>query len=79
MKRFNALDKLKNKEEQQRALKKMKADSLLMEDRLSLVKLQQGCWLVYKRPARKTKNKIYVDKNNEAKIELLGEDGKPVK
>ena len=34
MRRFKELDKLKNKEEQQQAIKKMKTDSLLMEDRL---------------------------------------------
>ncbi|HAY3536463.1 MULTISPECIES: hypothetical protein [Elizabethkingia] len=80
MRRFKELDKLKNKEEQQQAIKKMKTDSLLMEDRLFIGKnFNKDVGLFIKDQKGKPRIKIYVDKNNEAKIEILGEDGKAVK
>ncbi|HFK5571005.1 TPA: hypothetical protein ACG0AO_002822 [Elizabethkingia meningoseptica] len=78
-KRFNALDQLKTQEEKQKAIKKMRTDSLLMEDRLFIgKKFSKEVGLFINDEKGKPRIKIYVDKNNAPKIELLNENGKVI-
>ncbi|MDE5439684.1 hypothetical protein KRE40_17090 [Elizabethkingia meningoseptica] len=78
-KRFNALDQLKTQEEKQKAIKKMRTDSLLMEDRLFIgKKFSKEVGLFINDEKGKPRIKIYVDKNNVPKIELLNENGKVI-
>ncbi|AQX06869.1 hypothetical protein ATB99_10890 [Elizabethkingia meningoseptica] len=78
-KRFNALDQLKTQEEKQKAIKKMRTDSLLMEDRLFIgKKFSKEVGLFINDEKGKPRIKIYVDKNNTPKIELLNENGKVI-
>jgi hypothetical protein len=80
MKRFEALDKIKNKDEIQKAYDKMKEDSLIMEDRLFLGKTyNKDIGLFINDKQGNPRIKVYIDDNNNPKLEFLDEKGELLK
>lgn len=80
MQRFEEIEKLKSDEEKRLAIQKMKEDSLLMEERLFIgKKFNKEVGLFINDKNGKTRIRIYVDDNDNAKIEFLDKDGKLVK
>ena len=80
MKRFEALEKLKDKDEIQKAYDKMKEDSLVMEDRLFLGKnYNKDIGLFINDKKGNPRIKVYIDDNNNPKIEFLDEKGKIIR
>jgi hypothetical protein len=79
MKGFEELEKLKNKDEIQKAYDKMKEDSLLMEDRLFLGRTyNKDIGLFINDKKGNPRIKVYVDDNNNPKIEFLDDKGKTI-
>jgi len=77
MKKFCALEKLKNKEEIQKAYLKMKEDSLLAENRLFLGKtFNKDVGLFINDKNGNPRIKIYIDDDNNPKIEFIDDKGK---
>lgn len=77
MKGFEELGKLKNKEEIQKVYDKMKEDSLLMEDRLFLGRTyNKDIGLFINDKKGNPRIKVYIDDNNNPKIEFLDDKGK---
>jgi hypothetical protein len=77
MKRFEELEKLKNQDEIQKAYNKMKDDSLVMEDRLFLGKsYNKDIGLFINDKKGNPRIKVYIDDNNNPKIEFLDDRGK---
>lgn len=75
-KQFNELKKLETPEEQQNAILKMKLDSLLMEERLFIGKnFSKEVGLFINDQQGNPRIKIYIDKENNPKIEFLDEKG----
>jgi hypothetical protein len=77
MKCFEELEKLKNKDEIQKAYDKMKDDSLVMEDRLFLGKAyNKDIGLFINDKKGNPRIKIYIDDKNNSKFEFLDDKGK---
>lgn len=80
MHRFSKIEKLQNNSERNQAYKQMKLDSLLMEQRLFIGKdFNQDVGLFISDKKGNQRIKIYIDENDNPKIEFLDKDGKVVK
>lgn len=79
-KRYEDLQKLESAEERQAAIHKMKLDSLLMESRLFVGKnFRNEVGLFINDQQGTPRIKIYVDKENNPKMEFLNEKGEAIK
>ncbi len=77
---FERIEKLKNSSEKKQAYRKMKMDSLLMEDRLFIGKgFNKDVGLFIKDRNGRPRIKIYVDNNDYPRIEILDKEGKIIK
>lgn len=80
MHRFSKIEKLQNNSERSQAYKQMKLDSLLMEQRLFIGKdFNQDVGLFISDKNGNQRIKVYIDENDNPKIEFLDKDGKVVK
>lgn len=76
---FEELQKLKNREDKRKAYLKMKKEGLLPEDRMFVgKKMNKDVGLFINDKSGKPRIKIYIDKENNPKIEMLDEKGKVV-
>ncbi|MCL3782545.1 hypothetical protein EMN47_19345 [Prolixibacteraceae bacterium JC049] len=79
MKRFEEISKMKTNKEKQAAYKQMYKDSLLSHERLFVgKKMNDDYGLFINDENGKLRIKIYIDKNNEPKMEFFDEKGKVV-
>lgn len=77
MSAIEELNKLKTKEERNVFIKQMKKDSLLRNDRMFVgMNLKQEMGLFIKDKNGKPRIRIYIDRDNNPKIEVLNEEGK---
>lgn len=80
MHRFSEIEKLQNNSERNQAYKKMRLDSLLMEQRLFIGKdFNQDVGLFISDKNGNHRIKIYIDENDTPKIEFLDKNGKVVR
>lgn len=80
IRKYEELDKLESMEERQAVLHQMELDSLLMEDRLFVGKNSHNEVGLFINDQKGTPRiKIYVDKDNNPKIEFLNEEGEVIK
>lgn len=78
-KAFAELKKMKTSEEKKAAYLKMKNEGLIPEDRMFVgKKMNKDVGLFINDNSGKPRIKIYIDKENNPKIELLNEEGKVV-
>ena len=76
---FEALQKLEDNKEKQAAYLKMKEDGLLPSDRMFVgKKMNEDVGLFINDNQGRPRIKIYIDNDNNPKIELLDEDGEAV-
>ncbi|MFA8343682.1 MAG: hypothetical protein ACEPO8_12000 [Rhodothermaceae bacterium] len=76
---FEELQKLRNREDKRKAYLKMKKEGLLPEDRMFVgKKMNKDVGLFINDKSGKPRIKIYIDKENNPKIEMLDEKGKVV-
>jgi len=76
MEALKALNKLQTKKERNTAYKKMQKDSLMSNERMFVgKKLNNDYGMFINDDSGKPRIKIYIDKNNQPKIEFLNEEG----
>lgn len=79
MERFKNISNMESNDEKQAAFEQMYADSLLSHERLFVGKKMNNDYGLFINDSNgKTRIRIYIDKNNEAKLEFLNEDGKVI-
>lgn len=80
IRKFSEIDKMQSNNERNQAYKKMRLDSLLMEERLFIGKdFNQYVGLFIKDRNGKPRIKIYIDENDNPKLEFLDNEGKIIK
>jgi len=79
MESFAKIEKMMSKEEKTNAYKKMKQDSLLSNERLFVGKRMNNEFGVFiNDDTGKPRIKLYIDQNNNPKMEFLNEEGKVI-